>query len=412
MRDKKLYRHLLGLNPPWFVSKVELNVEEQRVDVWVDHKSGIKWPCPVCERPSSIYDHTNERVWRHLDSCQFKTYLHARPPRIECHEHGVLQVKLSWAEENARFTALFERLAIDVMHESTISGAMRILRISWDEAWHIMEKAVQRGLMRKDSTIIEYIGVDEKSIARGHTYMTLVSDIARGTVEYIAEDRKKTSLDGYFEKLTRDQLEGIRGIAMDMWDPYINSVHQHVPNGKEKIVFDRFHIMRHMNEAVDTVRKVEHKDLKKTGKRTLTGTKYLWLYAGGNLPNKHQERFENLKELNLKTGRAWSIKETLRELWDCLTLEAAKEHWKRWYSWAIRSRLRPIKRKAKMMKDRISNVLTYFKHFITNAMAEGLNSIIQKIKSLACGFRNIEHFKTAIYFHCGGLELYPTHTNP
>src|SRR6185312_4732290 len=116
MDDTELYRHLLGLEKPWTVSEVRLSVKDRRVDVWAEHGEQ-RWGCPECGRELSLYDHAEERVWRHLDSCQFLTYLHARPPRVNCDEHGVKQVRLPWAEPRSRFTAMFERLAIDVLKE-------------------------------------------------------------------------------------------------------------------------------------------------------------------------------------------------------------------------------------------------------------------------------------------------------
>jgi transposase len=149
MEDRELYRHVLGLEEPWRVDGVQLDIRREQVDVWAVHQEGIRWPCPECGEHLSVYDHAPERVWRHLDTCQFKTFLHARIPRVECPTHGVKQTKVSWAEEHARFTALFERLAILVLKETNIEGAGKILRISWDEAWHIMERAVERGRKRK-----------------------------------------------------------------------------------------------------------------------------------------------------------------------------------------------------------------------------------------------------------------------
>ena len=224
MRDVDLYRHLLGLLPPWSVSRVELTLKEQRVDVWAEHTKGARWPCPECERDLPLYDHSDERAWRHLDSCQFLTYLHARPPRVNCPEHGVLQARLSWTEPRSRFTVLFERLAIDVLKETDVLGAARILRISWDEAWGIMERAVQRGLLTRQPGLVTKMGVDEKAAAKGHQYVTLVTDLERGTVEYVADDRKQESLDGYFQGLTEEQRSQIKAIAMDMWEPFFNSV--------------------------------------------------------------------------------------------------------------------------------------------------------------------------------------------
>src|SRR5881397_734973 len=241
MRDIELYRHLLGLEQPWTVTKVALDVKEQRVDVWVDHAEGLKWPCPACDRKLSFYDHPEERAWRHLDSCQFQTLLHARPPRVECSEHGVRQVSLPWADPRARFTALFERFAIDVLLEASVLAATRILRISWDEAWYLIERAVRRGQLAKAPRIHARIGVDEKAFAKRQRYATIVCDVEGGTVESVEKERRKESLDAYFRSLTPEQLQGIEVVAMDMWEAFVQSVREHLPEGERRIVFDRFH---------------------------------------------------------------------------------------------------------------------------------------------------------------------------
>ena len=420
MRDVELYRYVLGLQTPWTVSRVDLSVTEQRVDVWAEHADESRWPCPECGRELGLYDHAEERAWRHLDTCQFVTYLHARPPRVACPAHGVRQVRVPWAEPHARFTLLFERFAIDVLKECDIRGATRILRISWDEAWHLMERAVARGQRAKAPRVPTCLGVDEKAAAKGHRYLTLVCDLQDATVEYIADDRKQASLDRYFETLTPDQRASIQAIAMDMWEPYVQSVLTHVPEGATKMVFDRYHIMSHMGNAVDDVRKREHRVLREDGDEVLAGSKYVWLYAGPNVPEKHQSRLLGLLQRPLKTARAWAIKESLRDLWQYHRLGWATAYWTRWYFWATHSRLEPVIKVAKMLKRHLRNVLSYFAHRITNAVSEGLNSKIQTIKKMAYGFRNLDHFKTAIYFHCGGLQLYPadpaaapaTHGNP
>ena len=407
MEDIGLYQYLLGLKSPWSVSRVGLDVERQRVDVWAEHEENAVWVCPECQKESTLYNHAEERLWRHLDSCQFKTFLHARIPRVKCMEHGVLQVLVPWAEPKSRFTALFERLAIDVLRECDITGATRILKISWDEAWNIMERAVERGKLRKQDRVVKQIGVDEKAIAKGHNYLTLVSDIDNGTVEHIADDRKQISLEGYYQSLTEEQLEGIETVAMDMWDPYIAATRAYVSSAESKIVFDRFHIMGYVGKAVHTVRKQEHRERMKEGDETLKGSKYLWLYSKENVPENRRNEFAVLQKLELKVGRAWAIKETLRKLWHYSYPGSANKFWKCWYFWATHSRLKPIIEAAGTIKRHVANVLTYIRHRITNAVSEGLNSKIQTIKKMAYGFRNKEHFKTAIYFHCGGLDMYP-----
>jgi transposase len=413
MRDTELYHHLLGLVAPWTVSRVELSVQEGRVDVWVEHPGRTRFACPECDRELAVYDHSEERAWRHLDSCAFLTYLRAQPPRVDCPEHGVRQVRLPWAEPLSRFTVLFERLAVDVLGECSVQGAARLLRVSWDEAWHLMDRAVARGLAAKPLRAPAHVGVDEKSAGRGQDYITVVSDLDRGTVEHIADERRQVSLDSFFVRFTVEQRAGIDAVAMDMWDPYIASVREHLADPDEKIVFDRYHIMKYLTTAVDTVRKQENRTLAALGDKRLAGSKYLWLYSAENLPDHHHDRFALLRGAELKTGRAWAIKESLRHFWSYRRRGWAARHWKRWYFWATHSRLAPVIDAARTLKRHEAGLLSYFAHRITNAGAEGLNSRIQAIRVSARGYRNREHFKTAIYFHCGGLQLYPlTHGLP
>jgi transposase len=327
-----------------------------------------------------IYDHVATRRWRHLDHGGWRTWVQARIPRVFCLEHGVRQAAVPWALPGSRFTLAFERHAIDVLLETDVQGGARLLRLSWDEAWHLMERAVQRGQKAKKKRVIPRLGVDEKAVARRHQYVTLVCDLDRGTVEYLAENREKASLDAYYASLSKRQLAGIEAVAMDMWDPYIASTVAHVPDGRQKIVFDRFHIMQHMNKAVDQVRKDENREFMEDDIGILKGTKYLWLFAEENVPERQAERFARLRRLHLQTGRAWAIKEALRELWSYRRKGWAERYWKHWYFWATHSRLKPVKKVARMIRDHLENVLTYFDHRVTNAVSEGVNSKIQTIK--------------------------------
>jgi len=385
MRDIDFFSRLLGLRTPWRVSRVTLASKEKEIDVWLEHRRRAEFACPECRLPLALYDHVPARRWRHLDHGDRITWLHARIPRVYCLEHGVRRVLVPWALPDARCTLAFERHAIDVLLETDVLGGARLLRLSWDEAWHLMERAVERGQKAKKRRVIPYLGVDEKAVARRHQYVTLVCDLDRGTVEYLAENREKTSLDAYYTSLSRRQLAGIRGVAMDMWDPYIASTVAHVPDGRSKIVFDRFHIMKHMNEAVDAVRKEENRLLLEDDIDLLKGTKYLWLFAEENVPEKMEAWFAFLRELNLKTARAWAIKEALRELWHYRRKGWAKLYWKQWYFWATHCRLKPVVAAARMIHNHLDNVLTFVDHRITNAVSEGLNSKIQTVKKTPTG---------------------------
>jgi transposase len=380
MRDIALFSRLLALEKPRRVQSVSLDPQRRSLDIQLVHRRTASFPCPECGRRAPLHDHTTSRSWRHLDHGDCATWLHARIPRVDCPVHGIRRVHVPWALPGARFTTAFERHAIDVLLEADITGATRLLRISWREAWHLMERAVERGLKAQGRRVIAPLGADEKAVAKRHRYVTLVRDLDRGTVEYSADDRKKTGLDAYYRSLSKEQLAGIEAVAMDMWEPFLASTVAHVPGGRSKIVFDRFPIMKHMGEAVDAVRKAEHRRLQGEGDEALERTKYLWLYAAENLPEEARERFAALRALNLKTGRAWAIKESLRGLWRYRRRGWALRHWKRWYFWATHSRLKPVVKVARMLHGHLDNVLTYFEHRITNAVSEGLNSKIQTVK--------------------------------
>jgi transposase len=229
-------------------------------------------------------------------------------------------------------------------------------------------------------------------------------------VLYLADDRKQESLDGFWGTLTPEQRGGIEAIAMDMWEPYIQSTQAHLDGAATKIVFDKFHVAKHLHEAVDRVRRTEHRALTQTGDHRLTGTKYLWLMRPKDMTAEQRAMFRTLQRTDLKVARAWTLKERFRQFWDYAYQGAAQNFFARWFWRATHSRLRPMAEVAKLIRRHLPNVLTYLTHRLTNAGLEALNATIQWVKKTARGFRNVEHFKTAIYFHCGGLDLYPTHT--
>ncbi len=407
MRDRELYATILGLSEPWEVERVELDAKQQAVHVWLERNGGAEAECPQCRQSAPIYDH-REREWRHLDTCQFQTRLHARVPRVSCAEHGVVQIGVPWAEPGSKFTMLFERLVIDWAQDAAVAAVSRRVKVGWEAIWGIMQRAVRRGLQRRELGKLTWLGVDEKSFLRRHNYVTIVTDLEGVRVLFVADDRKQESLEAFWAVgLSAAQREGIEAVAMDMWEPYVQATLARIPAAQEKIVFDKFHIAKHLNEAVDRVRRAEHRELLGRQDERLVGTKYTWLRNPESFADEAWKAFGPLRRSNLKVARAWALKETIMSLWDYSYVGAARNHFRRWYSWAIRSRLEPIKQKARMLHTRLENVLSYLRHGITNAASEGLNSKIQWIRYTARGFRNRQNFKTAIYFHCGGLDLYP-----
>jgi transposase len=407
VQDRELYSQILGVQEPWRVDRVDLNLEQGEVHVHLAHNIEAQWPCTECGKPCSLYDHQPERCWRHLDTCQFRTILHAEPPRSNCPEHGPRAVKLPWAQPGSRFTTLFERLAIDWMLTASQKAVAERLQLSWDEVHAIQERAVKRGLERRRAEPVARLGVDEKSFTRGHRYCTLVNDLVRGRVLFVAENRTTESLDKFWSSLSAEQIDSVEAVAMDMWDPYLHSTLNHLPEAQKKIVFDKFHIAKHLSEAVDLVRRRENKPLRARGDDRLTGTRYDWLRHSAAMEAGDKKELAALRNSNLKTARAWALKEAMMAFFEYFYERPARKHFRWWHNWAVRSRLKPMAEKARMLKRRFENIVTYLRHRITNAASESINSKIQWVKYTARGFRSKTNFITAIYFHCGGLDLMP-----
>lgn len=408
----KFYSKLLGVKGVWSIRDVVVDDDSERVDVYMEHQSGVKFPCPVCEEFCGVYDHTPEREFRHLNTCQMQTWLHVRVPRISCSKHGVQQVTHGIAENNTGMTLAMEALVIRMEQECSIESVSRLMDLNWHSCLRVQARAVERGLSRKPRRIPVNIGVDEKSFKKGHCYETLVYDNDRKTVEYVCDDRDEESLLSYYLQYTEDELKSVRSITMDMWPAYIGATKFCVPDAVTKIVFDKFHVIKYVVNAVDEVRRNEHESLQvKDGFSILTGTKYLWLRNPEKMKVERYKELEAFRTLDLKVCRAWAIKENFTRMWDCVSIECMKLFFKKWYSWATRSRLKPMKKAAQTVKRHLDNIVTYVNHKVTNALGECMNGKIEKVKRFACGFRNRDNYKMAIYFHCSGLDLLPRRTS-
>ena len=255
-----------------------------------------------------------------------------------------------------------------------------------------MQHAVVRGRSRKEQEVPTRIGVDETSFRKRHQYVTVVSDLDEGTVEYVSDNHTRQSLDGFFEAFEREQLEQIEAVSMDMWAPYIRSVRDNVPDGNSKICFDKFHVAKHLGDSVDKVRRQENRALVKQGDSRLKGSRYLWLQNPKNISLGRWYAFGALRNSALKTARAWAIKDVAMSLWNYVRRPWAEKAWRRWLSWASRSRLRPMVQVSRTIRRHLDGVLNAVVSKVTNAMAEGINSKIQQVKKRARGFRNRDRF--------------------
>lgn len=400
------YAKLLGLDSPWRVQRVKLSVEKLRVDIFVEYGQ-TTGTCPECATACRVYDRSPNRMWRHLDTMQFETFLHCEPPRVECRTHGVKTMPLPWAGKHSRFTQLFEAFAIEVILASrSLKDAGDLLRLDWHPLHSIMKRAVDRGLERRENDEIAWIGMDEKSFRKGHDYISLINDLEEVRVLDVVEGREGSAADDLIQKaLDEEQRKMVCGVAIDMSAPFIKAIRSHLPNAD--IVHDKFHIAKHLNEAVDKTRRKEHRKLLKNKDERLKGTRYDWLRGMEHLSDESLAQVEALAKTELGVAKAWYTKELFRHFWTRRDAEFARTFFERWYKEALGTGLPEIRKVAQMLKKHLDNILTYFNSYITNAASEGINSKIQALKANARGFRNFENYRTTILFFCGKLELSP-----
>jgi len=407
--QNELHRHyglLLGIKSPWEVHGVKLDMAGRRVEIKLEWAMGNTVACPGCGKQCTVADHAPERTWRHLDTMRFETLIRARVPRSRCPQDGVKTISVPWAEPGSRFTLLFEGFALDVILACrSLTQACDLLGLDWDAVQRIMERAVKRGLERRELEGLSHVGIDEKSFRSGQSYISLLTDLDERRVLEVIEGCDQATAEALWQSLPEEQRRRIEAVALDMAPAFIAASRAAVPQAE--LVHDKFHVAKHLNEAVDTVRRQEHKELMAQGDETLKSTRQLWLFNPVNFSDEQAADFEALKYSGLKVARAWAIKELFSKLWDYCYEGAARKFFKSWYRWAARSKLKPIIKTARMLKRHLEEILTYLRHRITNAVTEGLNSKIQAIKSNARGFRSFENYRTRILFFCGKLSLHP-----
>jgi len=404
-----LYTQILGLERPWIVTAIKLDLPNEEVSILIkyDSSTGI---CPTCHKECSVYDSRATRTWRHLDTCQMKTYLTGELPRIKCKEHGVQTISVPWAEHHSRFTMLFEQFSIRLLQATqNQTKAASILRIDFHQIHLIMDKAVKRGLARRGKIDVEYFGIDEKSMHKGHTYMTVVSDLTKGVIIDIVENRTGEAVKSLLANLKKTHnFQSLKAISMDMWKPFMNEAFAAFPYAD--IVHDKFHIVKYLNDGVDKTRISESKALVIEDNESLKNSKYLFLKNEENMTDKQTVRFQAIKEMTLKTCQAWRIKENFKSFFNCKYINEAKIYFSQWFLDVNDSGLPQMIKIAKMLINHSTGLLNYIKHKISNGMAENLNGQIQRMKTVGRGFRAFKNYRNAILFYLGKLDMIPHKT--
>jgi transposase len=415
------YRRLLGLEGGREVLNVDLDLEGQQVRVLIEWERGREGACAECGTVSPYYDCRTEREWRHLDTMQFTTVIACEVPRCTCRQcGGVRTMRTPWAEPGSRFTLMFEAMAVPVLQGmKTVEAARRHLRLSWEACAEIRRRAVERGLearAQQEAAALMYVSVDEKSFLKGQDYVSIAGDPVEGRVLEVSRGRDQAAAREVLENaVPAEQRENVAAVIADFWQPYAAGAREVLPEAE--LVHDRFHLSKYLHEAVDTVRRQEARSLREQGDETLTGQRWLFLRSPEDWSREQQSSFAEMEKKELKTARAWMFKELFRHFWNCRSAAKAQAFFTDWWRRAKRSKLEPVKAVADMLKRHLRGLLSYILHPVTNGVAEAMNSVIQSLKSAARGFRSFAHYRVAILFHCGKLDLLPRlkqplHSNP
>ena len=414
MNTADIFAAGLGLTDPWYVTNVEFRPSddekgESELHISVDFRRGAKFTfqdsegnilCDADGAPLELKaNDTVERTWRHLNFFQYKTFLHARVPKAR-YNGKTPTARVPWARKNTGFTLLFEAMVLEYVKHMTVAVLARLVGENDKRLWTIILHYVSEALKLVDMSKVEMIGMDETS-KKGHNYITVVVDLKTHNVLFVTDGKDSSTIDAFVKDFVahKGDPDKIKIITCDMSLGFEKGVNAHFSNADT--IIDKFHVIKHANEAVDTVRKEEVKT-----NSLLKKTKYLWLKNECNLTESQLKKKKSLSSKHLKTARAYAQKVELQDIYEtCTDRAAAESRLKKLCSWLMRSRLEPMKKFCGTLKNHWDEILNYFDNRFTNAVLEGTNSVIQNIKTRARGFRNDEYLKAMIYLILGDLPM-------
>jgi len=403
---QELFQMALNVTDPWFVSDLIFDEKAKRLDIYIDFKKGSTFGYidPKSKEEFAglkAYD-TKDKQWRHLNFFEHECYLHARVPRVKLPDGKAKLISTPWEGWSNGFTLLFEALALQLCQAMPVNRVASMIKTSDDKLWAMLEKYVDTTREQENFEAIDTIGLDETSRAKGHEYITLFVDLLQRRTIFITEGKDNLTVArfAYDFQNRHGKVEAIKDVSCDMSPAFIKGVGEYLPNAQ--ITFDKFHILKIINEAVDKVRKEEVGTNK-----LLKGTKYIWLKNYSNLTKKQKEELESLtmSKMNIKTTRAYNIRQSFQEIYQAETEEEFITYLNKWYYWATHSRLEPMIKAAKTVKKHWDGVVQWYKSKINNGILEGLNSVIQAAKSKARGYKTFKNYKIIVYLLTGKLDF-------
>jgi transposase len=399
MRDTELFQMALALSPPWTVSECRFDAQARQLDIRLDFPRGSTFPCPVCAAPGCHAYDTEEMTWRHLNFFQHEAYLHAFVPRVTCTACGVKKVAVPWARAGSGFTLLFEALVMTMLTSMPVAAVARIAGEHDTRLWRILHAYIDDARAKADFSKVTRVAFDETAARRGHDYVSLFVDLDQHRVLFATEGKDAGTVEAFATDLAAHggSAEAVTEVCIDMSKAFIAGTAASLPEAE--ITFDKFHVVKIVNEAVDQVRRDEQKS-----RQELKKSRYLWLKNPANLSERQQAHLQGLAGTNLKTARAYQIRLTFQDLYDQPKAEA-EAFLKRWYFWATHCRLPPMIEAAKTIKRHWDGVLRWFHTRIANGILEGINSLVQAAKAKARGYRSTRNLKAIIYLIAGKLQF-------
>lgn len=400
--EYNVFEAALEIPEPWYVFHHELAKEEKTLHIYLEYRKGAEFSCPNCGSPGcKVHDiQDQDRTWRHLDFWQYKTILHARMPRVKCESCGkILTVVIDWARPGAGLSLLFEYHVLSLMVEMPVAAVARKVGEHDTRLWRVFKHYVDKEVENMDVSNIKNIAMDETSRTKGHKYVTIVVDVDTKRAIFITTGKSADVLREFCQFLDKKGVERsqIKEFCCDMSPAFISGIEEHFP--KASITFDKFHVMKMVNEALDNVRRQEQ-----STQPELKNSRYVWLKNQENLTEKQQKTYAKLKDMDLATGRAYRMKLSLQKMFT-KSAGISELYFEEWYNWAIRSQLEPMIKLAQSLKRRKDGILRWFKTKLTNGLLEGLNSLVQAAKRKARGYRTPENFIAMIYATVNKIDL-------
>jgi transposase len=385
------------------VTKVEGH--EDSLIIFIDRMGNRLLRCGVCrKRCLRVHSVRKEREWQDLSMRQSRLILRYASRRVECPRCGVRVEEVPWAEPWARVTRALSNAVARLARELSWQGTARQYGLNWKTVAGIVKRAVRYGLGNRKRPPVHVIGIDEVSRRKGQVYLTVVYDLERRVLLWVGEDRTEEAVKKFFtEEMGRRRCSTLQVVCMDMWASYANLVREHAPQAQ--ILFDRFHIVKHLQEAVEEVRRSEMRRLVGREKATFKSTRWLLLKNPWNLTGEQKERLSTLVRWNTPIVRAYYLKESFQLFWEYRQPKRAQDYLRKWMSSAMRSRLEPFKKFVRMLRSHLDGILPWTKLRLSNGAVEGMNNKIKSISHRSFGFRSAQYFITAIYHCCARLPL-------